>query len=132
MKMSNEPTMDEAFIEKLKSVVELNLKDSKFGVDELVEKSGLSRSEIFRKIQQVKHQSIEEFILEIRLYKALELLQTGQGSPAVIASKTGFISMNNFNKSFKKYFGHPPWKTHKFKKDLSQEPVDPVLQAKMR
>ncbi len=66
---------NEALLEKLRSEVEDNLKNEQFGVEELADKAGMSRSHLHRKLQEATGQSISQFIRKYRLKKAIEIPQ---------------------------------------------------------
>ena len=101
-------TTDIVFIKKLTKVVEANLANENFGVKELAEKVRMSRSQIHRRLKSISNQSVSQFIREIRLNKAREMLQDDLGTVAEIAYKVGFGSPTYFIKSFHDYFGYPP------------------------
>ena len=99
---------DQNFIKRLTAIVEANLNDEKFGVNELAEKTGLSRSQIHRKLKSICNKSVSQFIREIRLEKAKEFLKDETLTSSEIAYKVGFGSPSYFIKSFHDYFGYPP------------------------
>ena len=66
---------DEQLLNKLKQVVLNNFENEHFSVQELSELADISRSQLHRKLKRLKGQSISQFIREIRLEEALELLQ---------------------------------------------------------
>ena len=68
---------DKAFLDRLISIVEANLNNEQFGVSELAEKMRLNRSYIHRKLKSITKKSVSEFIREIRLQKAKQLLEEG-------------------------------------------------------
>lgn len=89
-------------------VVEANMGNEQFGVEDLVREIGLSRSQVHRKLHEATGQSISQFIREIRLQRAHELLVDGVGTASEIAFKVGFGSPTYFNKCFVEYFGYTP------------------------
>jgi len=99
---------DSEFITKLSKVVEANLADENFGVKELARKTKISRTQLHRKIKSINNQSVSQFIREIRLNRAKELLQQDLGTVSEIAYKVGFGSPSYFIKCFHEYFGYPP------------------------
>lgn len=99
---------DSEFIQKLIRIVEANLADENFGVRELAHKVKISRTQLHRKIKSVNNQSVSQFIREIRLNKAKEMLQLDLGTVSEIAYKVGFGSPSYFIKCFHEYFGYPP------------------------
>lgn len=106
--MTQEPSMDEAFLQKLTGIVEANLENEQFGVKDLAHEAGMSRSQIHRKLQDLTHQSTTQFIREIRLEHAMELLQNQVGTVSEIAYRVGFGSPTYFSRCFHEYYGFPP------------------------
>lgn len=101
-------SQDQKFIQKLTDIVLANLANENFGVKDLVRETGFSRVTIHRKLRSVKNQDISQFIKEIRLQKAMEMLQKNEGTASSIAFRVGFGSATYFNKCFHEYFGYPP------------------------
>lgn len=100
--------MDEAFIRKLTEIVEDNLTNEQFGVETLARVAGMSRSHIHRKLQELTGQSTSQFIREIRLEHAMELLKNQVGTVSEIAYRVGFGSPTYFSRCFHEYYGFPP------------------------
>ena len=111
--MAEAPTSDQIFIRKLTEIVHANLADEKFGVKDLAQKSGISLYRLNRKLHLVINRTSNQFIREIRLLKAMEMLRNGTFTVAEVSFKTGFGSSNYFNKCFHEYFGYPPGKVIK-------------------
>ena len=103
-----------SLVDKLSREVEDNLKNEQFGVEELAEKVGMSRSNLHRKLQEATGQSISQFIREYRLKKAMEMLQVGEEITASeLANQVGFGSATYFSKSFTDFYGYPPGEAKK-------------------
>jgi TolB-like protein/AraC-like DNA-binding protein len=96
------------FISRLKEIVEANFQNEQFGVTELAREMGVSRSYIHRKLKSLSNKSISQFIRNVRLEKAKELLKEGNLTGSEIAYNVGFSSPSYFIKSFHDYFGYPP------------------------
>lgn len=62
---------DQTFLKRLTTIVEANPGDENFGVSELAEKSGLSRSRLYFRVKSITQKSVSQFIREIRMKKAL-------------------------------------------------------------
>ncbi|MDH5367974.1 MAG: helix-turn-helix domain-containing protein, partial [Cyclobacteriaceae bacterium] len=105
-----------SLIEKLTGIVEENLQNEQFGVEELAEKVGISRSHLHRKLQEATGQSISQFIREYRLQSAMDLLQSKDITASEVAYQVGFGSATYFSKSFTDFYGYPPGeaKNHSF------------------
>ncbi|TRZ41828.1 helix-turn-helix domain-containing protein [Robertkochia solimangrovi] len=99
---------DTEFIERLSKVVEANLADENFGVNELATCIKLSRTQLHRKLKAIRNQSASHFIREIRLIKAREMLQDNVGTVSEIAYKVGFGSPSYFIKCFHDFYGCSP------------------------
>ena len=100
--------IDQVFLRKLTDIILANLQNENFGVTELAKLAGMSPSSINRRLQSINKKSINQFISEVRLYKALEMLRTGTFNANEVAYKVGFSSPAYFNTRFKKLFGYPP------------------------
>ncbi|QQS34842.1 MAG: response regulator [Ignavibacteriales bacterium] len=102
------PSSQVQFIERLKSIIEINMEDESFSVDKLASEIGMSRSQLHRKLKAVTNQSTTEFIRNFRLQRAAQFILQDAGSMAEIAYKVGFNSQAYFNKSFHELFGCSP------------------------
>jgi len=116
-----------SLITKLELLVEENIGNEQFGVEELASFAGISRSHLHRKLRATTGKSASQFIRNYRLKKALVLLKDGQLSVSEVAYRVGFSSPTYFSKSFADLYGHPPSQVHKV---LVPDPeIDPVLQS---
>lgn len=106
--MTDPLSNDQILIRKLTGIVCENLWNENFGVKELVKESGLSRYSLTRRLHVIAQKTINQFIRETRLHKALEMLQKEEVTVAEIAYKVGFGSPTYFNKCFHEFFGYPP------------------------
>ncbi len=106
-------TSDREFIQKLTELVELNLEDEKFGVDVLIQLSGLSPHIVRQRIKKISQKTISQFINEIRLRRAMEMLQQGMITASEVAYKVGFGSATYFNNCFHDFYGYPPGEVKK-------------------
>jgi TolB-like protein/AraC-like DNA-binding protein len=113
--------MNKEFIKRLTDLVEENLSNEKFGPDDLVREADMSHSNLNRKLKTFSNQNASQFIREIRLKKAKELLLNNDLTAAEISYRVGFGSPTYFNKCFREYFGVAPGELRK---------QDPENQAK--
>lgn len=102
------PSSQVQFMERIKSIIEANMENENFGVDQLSDEAGMSRSQLHRKLKAITNQSTSEFIRNFRLQRAAQLILQDAGSMAEIAYKVGFNSQAYFNKSFQELFGCSP------------------------
>lgn len=106
--MSNIPSSQSSFLQRLVSVIEENLADENFGVSELADSIGMSRSNLLRKVKQETNESVSVFIRNERLKKAQAFLKEGDFTVSEVSFKVGFSSTSYFTKCFKEYYGYTP------------------------
>lgn len=100
--------MPKEFLNKLTALVEANLANEHFGIEELAREMGMSHSNLHRKLKEITNQNISQFIREIRLKRAKELLLNEDLTASEIAYRVGFGSPTYFNKCFHASFGITP------------------------
>lgn len=101
---------DETFLQKAIEIVEKHMMNSEFSVELLVKEMALSRSNLFLKIKELTGLSSSEFIRNIRLKRAVQLLEKSDLSVKEVMYMTGFNTASYFSKCFKKQFGVIPSK----------------------
>lgn len=80
----------------------------KLTLDFLAEQVHLSREYLSRYFKQYTGRTISEFLTEIRISKAKEMLRTSSHSVEDIGAHCGYPSVSNFQKAFKKATGMSP------------------------
>lgn len=106
--MQDSSPVEKNFLEKVTEIIEDNISNEKFGVSELADKVGMSRSNLLRKIQKTTKLSVSLFIRQVRLKHAMEILKQGTLNVSEIAYKVGFSSTSYFIKCFREHYGYPP------------------------
>ncbi len=102
----SEAEMD--FLNRATALVECNLSNSSYSVEQLSRDICMERSGLYKKLTAVLDKSPVAFIRMIRLRKAVELLRQGDMTIAEIAEATGFSSPSYFSKCFQKEYGCKP------------------------
>ena len=100
--------MDEQFLTKALSFIEINISDPEFGVEELAQEMFVHRVQLYRKIRAITGQTAGEFIRSVRLNRAAQLLKKKHGNISQIAYDVGFQSPNYFSRCFYKQFDFYP------------------------
>ena len=100
--------MQEDFISRATSIIEENLGDEQFGVSELAGEMNMSRSNLLRKVKKNTNLSVSQFIRQIRLEIAMDLLKEESFTVSEISYRVGFGSNSYFIKCFREYYGYPP------------------------
>jgi signal transduction histidine kinase/DNA-binding response OmpR family regulator len=100
--------MEDAFLAKIREVVEENMQEPDFDVPELGREMGMSRSQLFRKVKALTGASPSILIRTIRLQKSTELLRNPGLTIAEIAYKVGFSSPAYYSTAFSELLGKTP------------------------
>jgi DNA-binding response OmpR family regulator len=100
--------VDELFLSKAINTINENISDYDFGPTEFANKLGLSRSQLYRKINALTNKSVSEFMNTIRLNKSAEMLLENKYTISEVAFAVGFTEQSNFTRSFNKQFGQSP------------------------
>lgn len=101
-------SLDDQFLQKLRSYIEKNLSDSDFGVEQLGDLIGMSRAQLYRKTKALTNYSPVELIRNTRLKRAQMMLAQGDEAIAQVAYAVGFTAPSYFTKCYKEYFGENP------------------------
>jgi signal transduction histidine kinase/ligand-binding sensor domain-containing protein/DNA-binding response OmpR family regulator len=99
---------DKLFIEKLLKVVESNMDNEKFGVEDLSAAVAMSQSQLHRKLKAIINQPANHFIRMVRMNRAKELLEKDAGNISEVAYKVGYEDPGYFSKTYKAFFGQLP------------------------
>lgn len=98
---------DENVLQLLLDVLKDNYTDSNFGIREYCEKTGMSKSKLYRQSTALLGLSPNELLREFRLRMALSLLRTDRNI-AQTAFDCGFGSPSYFTKCFQDRYGLQP------------------------
>jgi len=96
------------FLLKATEIIEEHISDEQFGVSELAHEIGMSRSNLLRKIKKLTDLSASQFIRQVRLKQAMEILRNDSYTVSEIAYMVGFSSASYFIKCFREEYGYPP------------------------
>ena len=107
---------DEAFIKKLNEVIQDNLSDSDFNVEDMAERFNMSRASFYRKVKGVLDLTPNEYIRLERLKKAAQLLKQDDYKINEICYMVGFNSPSYFTACFLEQYGMTPSEYQKAKR----------------
>ena len=99
---------EQSFITKMNDIINLNVENPKFSVEDLAEKLNVSRVQLYRKVKAIIGINISDHINNVKLEKAAELLKSNTMNISEIAYSLGFSSPNYFSTAFKNKFGISP------------------------
>ena len=101
-------TLDDNLITKIVNYIESNIDDSKLSIDAVASYLGLSRSSMFKKIKSLTGLAPVDFIKDIRLQRASQLIKNEDYKINQIAYMIGFDDPRYFSKCFKLKYGVTP------------------------
>jgi AraC-like DNA-binding protein len=113
---------DKKFVERSIAVIRQHLSSQEFNVKALSSLMNYNRSSLSKRIKKVVNKSPSEIILELRIIKATELLQSDTYNISEVAFACGFSSLSYFSQAFKKETGQNPteWIESKIDEDIRQ------------
>lgn len=101
-------SMDEKFVKKAVALVEANIDNTEFLVEDLCREMAMSRVYFYKKILSLTDKTPSEFIRFIRLKRAADLLERSQLFVNEVAFQVGFNDPKYFRKYFKEEYGISP------------------------
>jgi TolB-like protein/AraC-like DNA-binding protein len=106
--MENQLSIEDQFLRKVHQIIDENLSNDQFSVEDLASNIGLSRSMLHRKLKKFDGKSAGDLITEKRLNHAKQLLEDNIATASEVAYMVGFKSPSYFNKVFKSHFNTSP------------------------
>ena len=99
---------EEKMVSKMLKAIEAHIDDEQYNADQLARDIAMSRASLYKKMQTILGITPTDFIRNVRLKRAAQLLADTQLSINEIASRVGFVTARNFSSQFKKMFGVTP------------------------
>ncbi|MGE4290246.1 MAG: response regulator, partial [Salinivirgaceae bacterium] len=99
---------DEQFLNRVRKLIEENLSNVDFRLEDIYKEVGMGRSKFFDKLKGLTGLSPIDFVKEYRLNKAFNLLQSGIHNVSETAFLSGYTDAGYFSKCFKERFGLNP------------------------
>lgn len=99
---------DEALMSKIMEVINRNLSEPNLSVEMLAQEVGLSRVHLHRKLKELTSLSTRDFIRNIRMQQAAQLLKEKKQSISEVAYAVGYNNLSHFSSSFKEMYGISP------------------------
>lgn len=109
-KDKNEPitNRDEEFLSKMNKLILENLSSSELSVKYITEQIGMSRTVLYAKLKALANIGVNDYINQIRIEKASQLLLNTELTIAEISDSVGFEYQKYFSTLFKQIKGMPP------------------------
>jgi len=99
---------EKLFLEKAEKIIEENLMNSEFGVEDLGSCLNFSRMQLYRKLKSIRGLSANEFIRSYRIKKSALLLRDTDMNVTEILYAIGFTNRSYFSKCFKQMYNMSP------------------------
>lgn len=99
---------DRRFLDRLTEFMERNIDNGDLVVDDLVHEMAVSRSVFFKKLKSLTGLAPIEFVKEMRVKRAAQLIETGEFNMTQISYMVGINDPRYFSKCFKQRFGMTP------------------------
>lgn len=99
---------DRKFMDQLVELMEKNMDNGDLVVDDLVRELAVSRSVFFKKLKTLTGLAPIEFIKEMRIKRAAQLIETGEFNMTQISYMVGINDPRYFSKCFKSKLGMTP------------------------
>jgi DNA-binding response OmpR family regulator len=103
-----EPDLEDAFLQKLRAVVESRLSQPDLSVEEISRMVGMSYPVVHRKVTALTGRSLTLYMRAVRLQQARILLADPALSIADVAYETGFNDPKFFSRVFSEEYGMSP------------------------
>ncbi len=102
--------LDKEFLDSAIQVIESELSNPEFSINDFCKALGMSRTSAYNKIKTLTNQSPNDFIRIIRLNRSQDIIRSKKYSIADVAIMVGFSDPKYFSTCFKKQFGISPSK----------------------
>lgn len=107
---------DKRLLEEINEAIEKHMIDSDFNVSMLQDVIGIGGKQLYRKTKAITGRTPVEYIREMRMKRAAELLSQGKFSVSEVMYTVGFSNSSYFSKCFSKEYGMTPTEYMKMKR----------------
>ncbi|PKD17701.1 hypothetical protein APR41_05695 [Salegentibacter salinarum] len=101
-------TKEKEFLSELDLIIAKNMGKGTDNVDLISQKVGMSRTSLYRKLKAITGLSINEYIRNLKIERAAELIKNENFSVSQASYEVGFTNLKYFRKIFKEKFGKTP------------------------
>ena len=108
---------DATLIKRARTYIEKNITNPDISTTQLASELNMSRTNLHRKLKSLVDQTSTEFIRNIRINRAMELMEQDDLNIGEVCYSVGFASTSYFSKCFKEIYGINP---SEYKKNLGR------------
>ncbi len=99
---------DDKLLDRIMRTINDNLTNSDLSVDMIASEVGISRVHLHRKMKELTGQTPHDFIRNLRLKQAANLLASGNMNVTEVVYACGFGNAPSFSTTFKRFYGMTP------------------------
>jgi signal transduction histidine kinase/ligand-binding sensor domain-containing protein/DNA-binding response OmpR family regulator len=99
---------DEKLLKTIMEFIEKHMADENLSIEMLSKQTGFGHQYIYRKVKTNTGETLNEFIRNIRIKRAAQLLRTKKLNVSEVMAQTGFTNHSYFSKCFKKVYKSSP------------------------
>jgi YesN/AraC family two-component response regulator len=99
---------EDAFMMKVRQIMEANLHDDEFGISQLCRELSVSHAQLYKKIKSLCNMTISDYFKSLRLRKARDLLLSTNLNVTEVTFAAGFKNLSHFSREFTREFGKSP------------------------
>ncbi|MDD2559078.1 MAG: response regulator [Bacteroidales bacterium] len=99
---------DELFVQEALAFMENNMDNAELTIDQFADALKMGRTVFYNKLKTTLGLTPIDFVQEMRIKRAVQLMKSGDFTIAEIAYQTGFNDPKYFSRSFKKHLGCNP------------------------
>lgn len=99
---------EDRFVKELVALVKKNMDDPDYQLEEMCSDLGISRSQLYRKLDQLTGLKPGELLRNLRLNTAAQCFRSGHTNISQVMYSVGFNNLSYFAQSFRKQFGANP------------------------
>jgi len=107
-KQSKALSMEESFLAKINGLLDKNMANENFTVEQLSDEMFMSRTQIHRKLRAITNMSTTQYVKHYKLELAMKELKAHTGTISEIAYRHGFSSPAYFSRVFQEIYGIKP------------------------
>ena len=104
----NVVSQDDIFIQRIMKFIEDNIDNSELTIEDIAMHIGFSRSAFFKKLKSLTGLAPVEFLKEVRIQRAAQLIESGEYNFSEITYMVGINDPRYFSRCFKQKFGMSP------------------------
>ena len=125
-------TLDKKFVDRILEVIEREIGNDNFSVDQLVSEIGIARTKLFTKLKAITGQTPGDLIMTVRLKRAAYLLKNNpELNITEISDQVGFNIPKYFSRCFKERYHVTPQAYRKGKTDNDEDEKENSKETKV-